>query len=1213
MQGSIVFFDVFGPHYLSVVAALARDGFLPILNGGPLITAASAAGIPHCTWNAFRPAELGPHVQREVERIMQGVAGALELSDVRRAFSASRGDFLPVTGPAFFAQLEAMLAGQVAALDVFDAVVRQHDVRLLVLGCDNSHIQRVLVEDARRRGIRSLQLAHGIYAPIRARVAGEMHAIYADYVAAFGERARRVLVALGNATERIMLTGAPSWDGLYAPAAQVSQGEARRRLGLDPDRAAVLFCASYVDGSSGFFPATLRELAAIYRGVVSACRQLEGPVQLLVRPHPHEFGRANVSDDEREHLLKRHRGWLADCGIRDVHVLCEHKIECIRAADVVVVEGASTIIPEVMILDRPVVMVPLAQQAPPVYTGDDGIIVVHGAEELPGVLANLLDAPERRAQVVRAQRAVLPELNYGDDGRAAERVAEAVGALAASAAVESARPPGRRAAAPWRSRLEVLFAVHDFLPGSRAGTELYTHDLARALERRGHGVRVLYPRVVSNDTPCSIHEGEYQGLPITELVYGASMAGALYNDAIRGVLRQYLQQRRPDVVHVQHLMGLSVSCFEVLRELDLPIVFTANDFWFLCEQLHLVHANGARCGGPETVDGCVQCLCGRMGGIDEEQLPQLFHYLADRHYRHRRALEIADLVICPSRFLRDTFQRYGFRGRRIVHSAQGASLFTPLGRSRAADHRVVFSYLGTIGYRKGLDLLVAAFNQVDTSKAELHVHGAIADREYFTETMRGTAPGKSVVYHGAYGPADLPAILAATDVVVVPSRGENFPFVIREALHGSVPVIAPAVGGIPEIVQDGVNGLLFRSNDALDLATKLAAVMDDPQRVEAWRHRIGPVKSIDEDAEEIEAHYGTILAERHSRRATDVQVSVVVTVSDGAERTEQCLNALAGVTSGVAYEVIIVDDGSTDETAHWLAMLRGDVTVIRNDAPRGHVACRNQGARAGRGRYLVFLDADTRPQAGWLAALAEDADGHPEIGVIGSKVLNVDGTTVYHAGIAFSRDEQFPYHVYPGCPASFPQVNRRREFQAVAGAGLLVRRELFSKIGGFDEAYGSTALAAVDFCLRVRETGHRVVYEPRSVLQRIDDLLHGDGADGDGALFCRRWQHTELGDEDLVLMVDGCVRRLRSDGGRQVSVIEPVGTGAERDRWARVVDVQRLARDGNLAGAVPLLLQSDGWPQDESALRWMARMCDRVGIPGGPGGAATRATPQSDP
>ena len=866
MSGSVLFFDVFDPGYLPLIDAVARKGFLPIMNATSLAEQARARGLQVCPWQASIPAEIIPHVQREVDRITNGLTGALEDSAVRETFSSRLGGVLSYSGDAFFGQLFAVLADQIAALDIFDALTRQHDLRLIVLGCDNSHVQRALVACARRRGIPSLQLAHGIYAPLRVPVAGELHRIYADYLAAFGERGRDILVRLGNSPERILLTGAPTWDHLYAPQAQIDRREARRYLGLDPERHTVLFCGSYSDGSSGFFLAAARQLTAIYRRVIGATLRLGPDIQLIVRPHPREFRRVNLSCQDRARLIDDHINWLARRGARDVRVLEDHKVECIRAADVVIVGGPSTVIPEAMILGRPVVMFPFAHQVPPVYSNRDGIVVVEETDLFPEMLSSLLGDPSRRAGMVRAQNAVLPVLNHGNDGRASERVMAIIEDLAA-------RSPSRRSWLRARGHtptLDLLFALHDPLTNMKGGTELYTHDLARALERRGHGVRVLYPRyLVAGANECWAEEGTYQGLPVVEVFTGRDAVRSPRNDAIKPVVRRYLSDHRPDLVHVQHLMGLSVSFLEVLQELAIPVVLTANDFWFLCDQLHLVNASGAPCIGPDSIDGCVECIQSRVEALQANQLARFVGrgYLEERHHANRAALQIPELVLCPSKFLLDTFLRYGFVGRRMVHMAQGASLFTPLEPQERRGAPIVVSYLGSICQRKGLDILIAAFNRIGTAHAELRVHGEIVEQPYFEEALRAVGPGKAVTYHGGYGPADLPSILAGTDVAVVPSRGENFPFVIREILHARVPVIAPALSGVPEIVEDGVNGLLFRSNDVQDLATKLAFAIESPERIERWRQGIKPVTSIDEEARELEQHYQEILGlYRHAQR-----------------------------------------------------------------------------------------------------------------------------------------------------------------------------------------------------------------------------------------------------------------------------------------------------------------------------------------------------------
>ena len=108
----------------------------------------------------------------------------------------------------------------------------------------------------------------------------------------------------------------------------------------------------------------------------------------------------------------------------------------------------------------------------------------------------------------------------------------------------------------------------------------------------------------------------------------------------------------------------------------------------------------------------------------------------------------------------------------------------------------------------------------------------------------------------------MPEILASTDVAVIPSRVENYPTVVRESLHAGVPVIGPNVGGVPEIIQDGENGLLFRGGDYKDLANKLRFFAQDPEQVMIFRGRVRPVRSIVQDVDQLEVIYRESLGRR---------------------------------------------------------------------------------------------------------------------------------------------------------------------------------------------------------------------------------------------------------------------------------------------------------------------------------------------------------------
>lgn len=224
-----------------------------------------------------------------------------------------------------------------------------------------------------------------------------------------------------------------------------------------------------------------------------------------------------------------------------------------------------------------------------------------------------------------------------------------------------------------------------------------------------------------------------------------------------------------------------------------------------------------------------------------------------------------------------------------------------------------------------------------------------------------------------------------------------------------------------------------------------------------------------------------------------ILASVIIPVYNGLAYTRQCLQALRSNTSGVTYEVyevMVINNASTDGTGEYLHRLRPDVRVLTNQTNLGFAKACNQGARAARGQYLVFLNNDTIPQPGWLTAMVAVARRCPCIGVVGSKLLYPDGR-VQHAGVVIRQEHPIgTRHIYRGYPASAPQVNKERDFQVVTGACMLVRRSVFEQLNGFDEGY-INSYEDVDFCLRVRQAGWRVVYTPRSVLFHYESATEG--------------------------------------------------------------------------------------------------------------------------
>ncbi len=316
------------------------------------------------------------------------------------------------------------------------------------------------------------------------------------------------------------------------------------------------------------------------------------------------------------------------------------------------------------------------------------------------------------------------------------------------------------------------------------------------------------------------------------------------------------------------------------------------------------------------------------------------------------------------------------------------------------------------------------------------------------------------------------------------------------------------------------------------------------------------------------------------------ECSIIIPVCNKAELTANCLTALARHTQRASYEVILVDNGSTDEMPSLLASLGGDVQVIRNAENLGFAKACNQGAKAARGRYLVFLNNDTMPQPGWLDALVREVEEHADVAVVGSKLLYTNDT-VQHAGVAISRQDGIPYHLYQGFPADAPAVNRRRDLQCVTAVCMLIRREIFLTVGGFDEGYRN-GFEGIDLCLKVRERGHRVVYQPRSVVIYLAEQTPGRKVHDHENMgqFLERWgTRWRLADEDLLAFEDGlCCDHPSPHLVRWRSLASDL----ERDAWRYVADVQRASQRRDDETVRRLIRQPGRWPADPAVLRWGA-------------------------
>lgn len=236
-------------------------------------------------------------------------------------------------------------------------------------------------------------------------------------------------------------------------------------------------------------------------------------------------------------------------------------------------------------------------------------------------------------------------------------------------------------------------------------------------------------------------------------------------------------------------------------------------------------------------------------------------------------------------------------------------------------------------------------------------------------------------------------------------------------------------------------------------------------------------------------------------------VSIVIPSRDQGEMVGRCLGSIRRRTAHAAYEIVVVDDHTTDPLALHAFGIYGARALPLEGAFTFSAAC-NQGARASRGALLLFLNNDTEvTEPDWLQRLSLWFE-EPEVGVVGPVLTYPDGR-VQHAGVVLGARGTAD-HVMRGFEAGVDgyagSLCAAREVSAVTGACLMMRRGDFAAVGGFSTDY-ARHYQDVDLCLRVRERGQSVVCTPRPRLIHHEGLTRGDAYDfGDRALLIDRWR-----------------------------------------------------------------------------------------------------------
>lgn len=434
--------------------------------------------------------------------------------------------------------------------------------------------------------------------------------------------------------------------------------------------------------------------------------------------------------------------------------------------------------------------------------------------------------------------------------------------------------------------MHIVLAVHCFFPDHIYGTETYTLQLAHGLQAEGHDVTVLSAVFAGEPTAAEeVTRYEWQGVPVVccdkNRNPNTRVKDTYYQPSQRALQTRILQELKPDLLHVTHLVNHTASLLEAAQTLGIPTIATFTDFFGFCYNNKLEGADGRPCAGPNrSRSNCLAChfkaahtnaaepwkrrlaqwpwsrvgatAAGLIARVSQHgPLAGLVADVAHRPATLATTYATYRLAITPTRLLRDAYLHNG-----ITIPTRDIRFGVEIDRSpkpsRHAGTPLRLGFIGQIAYHKGPDLLIEAVRGLSPGAVELVIYGSHTQDPAYVKRLIAASAGQHVTFPGTFAPNRMAPILADLDVLCLPSRwAENGPLVLLNALATHTPVIVSDMGGMTEfLTPDGQggyrDGLTFPMGELAPLRRIVHDLAANPARIRAMSaHTVYPRTSDD--------------------------------------------------------------------------------------------------------------------------------------------------------------------------------------------------------------------------------------------------------------------------------------------------------------------------------------------------------------------------------
>ena len=379
--------------------------------------------------------------------------------------------------------------------------------------------------------------------------------------------------------------------------------------------------------------------------------------------------------------------------------------------------------------------------------------------------------------------------------------------------------------------MKICQIIYTYPPHATGGADIYAQRISKELSAKGHEVVVIttqpYDGFSSLKSSSQLEDGikVHRFYPLNIYSWTNTAEKSLFAKIIWNLfdiwnfhayitIKTILKKENPDVVHIHTPTWISLSVFDAVKNLRIPFIFTVHEYILLCRRVSLLHANGEVCDDPRSICKFYQKISRKIVSSKP------------------------DLVVSPSSFVLKMLNKNGFFPEsKCMKLPLG---ITPYNQKIEKTYDIIdIVYTGALSGHKGVDVLINAFKNLKYDNIRLHIVG----KGEKMEDLKVIADNDDKIkFYGFLEGNELTSLQKNANITVMPSIWyENSPMAIYESFKYGTPVIGSKIGGIPELIEEGVNGFLFEPGNIPQLQDKLQYLIDNP--MELGKLEIGAFKS----------------------------------------------------------------------------------------------------------------------------------------------------------------------------------------------------------------------------------------------------------------------------------------------------------------------------------------------------------------------------------